>query len=339
MKLISKNKNVSYICLIDKQLIYRKEQFLISLFPLETNLYIKDGFRINEKYIGVISNNSIEIYNNRFEKISSFTKTFIKNHSGFEILNSESIIIYGPVNNMLSRSLIIDYKFKEMFLVSDFQGRIVSKKYLQHKLDSDNYITHFKFTDLYNTKTYFTYQCSPEYGCDLYFYCTWQDYFIFIVTKRVNNEFYHKLIKIHIETGNVDWEQDVDGQGFNFDESTGRLMSMYNKDSLLCYHVADLATNTYTFNKVAGDISVGGVATHYKLQTVANNKIYFTESVRSYVGQKNCPKVGCFNLETLELEFLKEEKSERGGGFAQIIFNEGMLYLVGTKEIMYEYEV
>jgi hypothetical protein len=339
MKKINQIKNCSSIYNIGGKIIWFYDE-LFTKIEDETTLKLSTSFRVNENFIGFIYNGKIDLYNNKFEIISTFENENILATNGLAIINEKSILVYGhskfPLDNFLFINSNTGY-----YQIDDIYAIFLADKYLLEilKVDEKSYTLEISLKDLKNEITYLTYHTPPTYKSTLRNTFVWKDFLLITITPDVHSRYGGTLIKISIETGKVVWELDYEGEGFNFEESTGRMMSMYNREGFLHYQVVDIEKETYNCGKVNGDVAVESIPTHFKLQTVANNKIYFVESLWSYVGKKNCPKVGCFNLETLELEFLKEEKAERGGGFMQIIFNENKLYLVGTKYIMYEYEV
>ena len=295
------------------------------------------GLRKSKEIIAVILDEKVVFYDTNLVIVITIENQSINNESGLTLIDEENFIIH---NFDVSDNILI---FKSGIIVSEtsnFWGWFLNENYrinyLENTFGNPKY---FRCSDLLDEKTYWEYTCPPGLQASN----TWVvrgEYLLFC--ENTDGSYQGNIKKIHLPTGELKWEAAVPMTRLHYNESQGLFISFWaNVDYGQYYQIIDIDNETLEFGNPITDVILQNLPSTEGTLYLYERKLYFTDFSNVYGDQIPKIMLGCFDIDTKEVEFLQEVPEAKGDGFAQVIYSDNKLYLrsFGNKLYVYEHEI
>jgi hypothetical protein len=295
------------------------------------------NIRKGNNALAYIQNSVIDFFDAQLTKISSFKSEKINYESGLDVFSASNFVIHNFIESD-NLSIVRNSKIEEE--ISDFWGKVINEKFIIHYNEQVfKNPKSFKLTNFLNTETYFEFKCGLGYELISEFYI-WEDTLVFMYFKDLDL----KLEQLDIKTGKIIWKTKIQDSSFIFDKERGLMVSIWgnsgkyseNKDQ---YQIIDLKTQTVEIETPQKSFDFINVESHMG-SALYKNKLYFSDNPFSYANEDPNPiYIGCFDIETKKVDFIKEIPEMAGSQVAEIICNEEKLYVRSSNGDLIVYEI
>lgn len=203
--------------------------------------------------------------------------------------------------------------------------------------------SYFRCSDLFDTKTYWEYSCD-EGEIIRGKYIIYDTKLIFRVEKELDlyeSEFF--IVILDIATGKHISKIKTLFVEANFDETTGKFVAIQgsNANHQIIKHYEIIDVNLYVVARgdlnYQGELHRVGIAVDFLAD---NTKLYFVDNVYDYNDQTfTTPKVGCFDVQTKNIDFIEEIPEAVGLRLDQIVYKDNKIYVRSSDNKLFIYEV
>ncbi|KRD58278.1 hypothetical protein ASE40_18265 [Flavobacterium sp. Root935] len=329
MKILAKIDNVkNNIWNIDNNIIILKDNTLINLDTKRELNYKNDVIRCfySNNYIYFIKKNELVLLNVDFTIVNTINQS---NATGLSIFDENNYVIW--FENEDGDEYYSFYKENNAEGTADsFFGKFLDISY-SYRFKKRKERSSFVLSNLLNTNTYFEYKCEPheEIAGDIIKYKGILTFY----TREIEKELYDSKYWINvldIKTRQIIYKILVEHYGANFNYKKGQFVSIQatnqNNKIVKSYEILNINNGVIQRDNFKFNEEMFSVGT--AVQYIDNNKLYFVDNVYSYEEQKKkSPKIGCFNVETKQIDFFEELKEAEGFSINQIISKNDLIYV------------
>ncbi|MGL4632655.1 MAG: hypothetical protein ACRCVT_15735 [Leadbetterella sp.] len=325
--------NVCYIFRVGERYYFQKDQKLFTEnFESSIDFNLLDSF-IKRDYFYTKQNDDFVIYNLDLLQVNTFS--FLDFNGVVDIFNENKFVFATLENDKLFYNFFEGNKIVKSQEI--LYGTILNENY-RLNFPTGIFITPNTFTcsDLLGEVTYWEYTC--EEGLEAsHPWIVRGEYLVFCVRRSL--EAAGKLIKIHLNTGEIKWEIDLPNTYLHYNESQGLLIAFWAAHEIgNHYQIVDIDNEIVEIGDFISSYKLESVDTIGGMQFLQGPKLYFADNVLSFVGEIRPVKFGCFDIGTKQIDFLQEIPLEGGNQIAQIMHHENKLYIRMSENNLLIYE-
>ncbi|MFY7827950.1 MAG: hypothetical protein ACOVQ4_12535 [Flectobacillus sp.] len=329
MELVEIQYSIDSLWIFKEDIIFKRNNVYTNLESQTIKFVHYKRISYSDKYIFVVINSNIDIYNLKFQKITTF-----------QVENPVGIAFFDGFSNYIIRCGKEEEKYlfyhQNILLKEENNviGILLNRRFRLHFTDPFSAPTYFRCSNLLDTETYWDYDCGE--GKEAGKFYVWNDNLVF--TK--GNHEGTNLVVIELITGRVLWEIPILYGAFSFDSERGLLVSFWcSKLSGNNYQIIDLQHKSIENGTPDFSVLLENVALNWQMQYLHENKLYFVDNVYSIHGEpSHAPRFGRFDIKTKRIDFLQEVPEASGCQFEQVFYHNSKLYLRSSANQLFIFE-